>query len=263
MLKEPERRHQNADQLREDFAALRQRLAGAEAVPSSDGQASADVRSARHALAGIARDSSPLLQEAPASSAKTVAPGSAGEAPTPTRPAPPQRARHTQAVNKAAAATGAATAGASHAGRDHGGGRHRDSGRGVLQKRDAGSARALGEYRPEASGVSISARIGAGRAGRHECDGRSRSGSARDRRAPQRDSSHRSATARGSRPSATVEHAQRGARPRCRRCGSQWVDRRVEARRKAAHGPGTHERVAPRRDGSFVARVSRWTRARA
>lgn len=105
MLKEPERRHQNADDLREDFATLRQRLTGASAVPSSDIQASADVRSGRHALAGIARDSSPLLQEAPASSAKTIAAGSAGAAPTPTRPAPPRRGRLKLAAIAAAAVT--------------------------------------------------------------------------------------------------------------------------------------------------------------
>jgi serine/threonine protein kinase len=103
MLKEPERRHQNADDLREDFATLRQRLTGAEAVPSSDGQATGDVRSGRHALAGIARDSSPVLQEAPASSAKTVAAVSAREVPPPTRPAPPQRGRLKLAAVTAAA----------------------------------------------------------------------------------------------------------------------------------------------------------------
>jgi eukaryotic-like serine/threonine-protein kinase len=105
MLKEPERRHQNAEELREDFATLRKRLAGAEASPSSDVQATADARPARHALAGIARDSSPLIQEALASSAKTVAQGSAGESPMPARPAPPKRGRLKLAAITVAAVT--------------------------------------------------------------------------------------------------------------------------------------------------------------
>lgn len=120
--KEPERRYQNADRLREDLAALRQRLMGAEsATPALDVPATADSasapadspphapaevpRSGRHALAGIARDSSPFTQEAIASWARTVGPGSAGEPPAAARAAPRHRGRLLLAGATAAALT--------------------------------------------------------------------------------------------------------------------------------------------------------------
>ena len=132
MLKEPDLRYQDLEHLREDFAALRNRLVGADLAPAPGGDADTAAtpagsaggtpppapmavrRSRGRALAGVARDSSPFRQEMPASSAGTYAPGSAGEPTVPTSAAP----RHT---------------GRLVLGRRSGGRADRDSGRGVLQ----------------------------------------------------------------------------------------------------------------------------------
>ena len=106
MLKEPDRRYQNLDHLREDFATLRNRLLGPEAPATLDVDADACVelagaaggahsltpmplrRSRGRTLAGVARDSSPFTRDMVASSAGTLAPGSAGEPTAPARAAP-------------------------------------------------------------------------------------------------------------------------------------------------------------------------------
>ena len=115
MLKEPDRRYQNLDLLREDFAALRNRLGDLEpAAIDADAPTALEPggaspltpmpgrRARARALAGVARDSSPLMQEAPASSAGTYAPGSAGELTVPT--AGRRKTRHLATAGAVAAA---------------------------------------------------------------------------------------------------------------------------------------------------------------
>ena len=124
MQKEPDRRYQNLEQLREDFATLRNRLVGPAAAPTLDVDADTTVgpanaadgtraltpmparRSRGRALAGVARDSSPFVQEAPASSAGTYAPASANEPTAPPKAAP----RHTGRLVLAGATAAALTA---------------------------------------------------------------------------------------------------------------------------------------------------------
>ena len=110
MMKVPERRYQNLDDMRDELATVRHRLEGAEAAPTLDVDARAvvesrsgseggqpltpvPVRASRaRALAGVARDSTPLIHEELPSSAPTLAAGSGG------KPMPPERAapRHTR-----------------------------------------------------------------------------------------------------------------------------------------------------------------------
>ena len=109
MRKEPERRYQNLDDMREDFAAVRHRLEGPDTAPtlevdapiveSQEGAegipplAPMPVRHSRaRALAGVARDSTPSIHEGLASSAATFAQGSAGE-PVPLLKAAPRHTR--------------------------------------------------------------------------------------------------------------------------------------------------------------------------
>jgi serine/threonine protein kinase len=91
MRKEAEQRYQSLDDMREHFATVRRRLEGSEAAPAPDVDAPGAVESrsavddnpaltpmpVRHsrarALAGVARDSTPILREELASSAPTLA----------------------------------------------------------------------------------------------------------------------------------------------------------------------------------------------
>ena len=124
MLNEPDKRYQDLEHLREDFATLRVRLVGPEVGPTSDADADTTIkpasagdgsphaltpmpirRSRGRALAGVARDSSPLMREAPASSAGTFALGSADD---PTMPA--RSVRRQQQQRKRLVLAGAAAA---------------------------------------------------------------------------------------------------------------------------------------------------------
>src|SRR5262245_2478613 len=101
MRKEADQRYQSLDDMREDFAAVRRRLEESDAVPALDVEArpAVDSRSAStdgespltpmpvrqsraRALAGIARDSTPVVREELASSAPTLGSSPASE-PTP------------------------------------------------------------------------------------------------------------------------------------------------------------------------------------
>jgi serine/threonine protein kinase len=93
MQKEADQRYQNLDDMREDFAGVRRRLESSEATATLDVDARQAVESreadgvqpltptpARHsrvrALAGVARDSTPLMRQDVSSSAATFATGS-------------------------------------------------------------------------------------------------------------------------------------------------------------------------------------------
>jgi len=125
MSKEPEQRYQNLDDMRDEFAAVRRRLEasesgssfGVEAHAAAESGSSAGIQtsaampvrpSRARTLAGVARDSTPLIQEGPESSAATLARASAS-APNPSAsaPNPPAASARIQTSRVAVAAVAA------------------------------------------------------------------------------------------------------------------------------------------------------------
>ena len=109
MRKEADQRYQSLDDMREDLATVRRRLEGSDAVPAPDVDALTGRRTARalaegdspltpmpvrhsraRALAGVARDSTPVVREELASSAPTLG-SRAGERAEATRSGCPSR----------------------------------------------------------------------------------------------------------------------------------------------------------------------------